>query len=172
MTSERLGFRTWTISDMPLAKELWGDPRVTQFIDARGRLSEVQVEERLAREISCLEAYGIQYWPIFLLNDAAFVGCCGLRPHKMEARIYEIGVHIIPENWRRGYAREACLAVMSFAFGNLMVGALFAGHNPKNDISRNLLLKLGFRYTHDEYYPATGLNHPSYLLTAEDFVQR
>ena len=26
------------------------------------------------------------------------------------------------------------------------------------------LRKLGFRYTHDELYPPTGLRHPSYLL--------
>jgi RimJ/RimL family protein N-acetyltransferase len=48
---------------------------------------------------------------------------------------------------------------------------LFAGHNPKNEASRQLLEKLGFRYTHDEYYAPTGLNHPSYMMTAEEYVQ-
>jgi hypothetical protein len=31
--------------------------------------------------------------------------------------------------------------------------------------------KLGFRYTHDEFYPPTGLNHPAYLLQADEFVR-
>ena len=30
-----------------------------------------------------------------------------------------------------------------------------------------MLHRLGFRYTHDELYPPTGLNHPSYLLKRE-----
>jgi hypothetical protein len=35
-----------------------------------------------------------------------------------------------------------------------------------------LLEKLGFHYTHDEYYSATGLDHPSYLLTADEYVHQ
>jgi [ribosomal protein S5]-alanine N-acetyltransferase len=31
-------------------------------------------------------------------------------------------------------------------------------------LERQLLAKLGFHYTHDEFYPPTGLQHPSYLL--------
>lgn len=61
---------------------------------------------------------------------------------------------------------------MGYAFNTLGVKGLFAGHNPANEASRRLLEKLGFRYTHDEYYPPTGLNHPSYRLTAEEFAQR
>ena len=32
-----------------------------------------------------------------------------------------------------------------------------------------IVLKLGFRHTHDELYPPTGRLHPSYLLTASDY---
>jgi hypothetical protein len=32
-----------------------------------------------------------------------------------------------------------------------------------------VLKKLGFRHTHDEHYARTGLLHPSYALTPEDF---
>lgn len=35
----RIGFRTWTERDLDLACGLWGDPQVTQFIDAPARLS-------------------------------------------------------------------------------------------------------------------------------------
>jgi hypothetical protein len=55
-----------------------------------------------------------------------------------------------------------------YAFTDLKGGGLFAGHHPKNDASRLLLIKLDFRYTHDEYYEPTGLQHPSYLMEAAD----
>jgi len=169
LRATRLGFRHWRSSDLGIALGLWGDIRVTRFIDARGKLSREQVQERLEAEIAGQKEHGLQYWPIFLLDSNQHVGCCGLRPYDPARRIYEIGFHIRPECWRRGYAYEAATAVMNFAFEKLGAAGLFAGHNPQNEASRRLLTKLGFRYTHDEYYPPTGLDHPSYLLTAVDY---
>lgn len=168
----RLGFRHWRQDDLDIALGLWGDIRVTHFIDARGELSMVQVQERLEIEITSEREHGVQYWPVFLLESGEHVGCCGLRPYDLPRRVYEIGFHIRSQHWRRGYAYEAATAVMKHAFDNLDAARLFAGHNPQNEASRLLLEKLGFRYTHDEYYPATGLNHPSYLLTAVEFAHQ
>ena len=60
---------------------------------------------------------------------------------------------------------------MTYAFVTLKIKATFAGHNPANERSRRLLTKLGFTCTHDELYPPTGLNHPSYLVETADFKQ-
>jgi RimJ/RimL family protein N-acetyltransferase len=46
---------------------------------------------------------------------------------------------------------------------------LFAGHHPANAASKRAVEKLGMRYSHDELYPPTGLHHPSYILTADDY---
>ena len=166
LKSSRLGFRSWRADDLDLAIQLWGDYTVTKFFDARGKWSRDAVRERLAKEIRTRKTHGVQYWPIFLLASNAFVGCCGLRPYDLSKRIYEIGFHIRSNQWRRGYAREAAAAVIDYAFNTLKVNGLFAGHNPKNAVSQHLLEQLGFYHTHDEYYPPTGLNHPSYALKA------
>ena len=170
LKSERLGFRIWTEDDLPLALQLWGDEKVTQFIDARGTLTSEQVQDRLNKEIQTFKEYGVQYWPVFLLADDLFIGCSGLRPYKPEDRIFELGVHLCSGQWRQGYATEAGLTVMNYAFKSLSAKALFAGHNPKNEASRHLLHKIGFRYTHDEFYPPTGLMHPSYLIRRDEFL--
>jgi RimJ/RimL family protein N-acetyltransferase len=169
LQSERLGFRTWSEADIGLAMGLWGDPEVTKLIG--GPFSREQVQERLSREMATMQSHGIQYWPIFLLATGEYAGCCGLRPYKSEEGIYEVGVHLRKAFWGQEYAPEAAQAVMRYAFHTLGVKALFAGHNPGNTASRRVLEKLGFRYTHDEYYPPTGLNHPSYLLTAGEFAR-
>jgi RimJ/RimL family protein N-acetyltransferase len=170
LISDRLGFRHWQEADFDLALTLWGDEQVTRLIDVRGQLTAEQVRERLAREISNHEQYGVQYWPIFLLQGDEFVGCCGLRPYDLPSQVYELGFHIRSSCWRRGYAYEAASAVIDYAFDHLGARGLFAGHNPQNEASQQLLLKLGFRYTHDEFYPPTGLNHPSYFITAGEAV--
>jgi RimJ/RimL family protein N-acetyltransferase len=92
------------------------------------------------------------------------VGCAGLRLYRPDERIYELGFHLRPEYWGRGLAEEAGSAAAAFAFGTLGAKALFAGHHPANAASRRVLAKLGFRFTHEEFYPPTGMMHPSYLL--------
>jgi RimJ/RimL family protein N-acetyltransferase len=163
LTSRRLGFRPWSDADLDLAARLWGDPDVTRSIG--GPFSDEQVAARLAREIASYRDHGLQYWPIFLLATSEHVGCCGLRPYK--TAVPELGFHVRRAHWRQGYAQESAQAIIRYAFDVLAATEIFAGHNPANEASRSLLLKLGFQYTHDEYYAPTGLYHPSYLLVAQ-----
>jgi uncharacterized Ntn-hydrolase superfamily protein/RimJ/RimL family protein N-acetyltransferase len=151
--------------------ELWGDPEVTRLIVAGGRMTPHEVRERLHREIATQKEYGIQYWPIFLLETGENIGCCGLRPYDKEKGILESGVHIRQRFWGGGFAQEASLRVFEYAFTVLKAEALFAGHNPANATSRHVLTKLGFTYTHDEFYAPTGLHHPSYLMRREDYLK-
>jgi [ribosomal protein S5]-alanine N-acetyltransferase len=162
LTTNRIGFRQWSQDDLNLAHNLWGDIEVTRFIG--GPFSDKQIQERLAQEIAMQTQYGVQYWPIFEQATGEHIGCCGLRPYPKSNNTLEIGFHLRPIFWGKGLAQEAVQATIKFAFISIKVKALFAGHNPKNKTSRHLLTKLGFKYTHDEFYPPTGLNHPSYLL--------
>jgi ribosomal-protein-alanine N-acetyltransferase len=162
LKSARLGFRCWSEQDLPLAQELWGDPSVTALIG--GPFTPEMVRSRLAKEIAHRQASGVQYWPVFLLDDDQHVGCAGLRPYRIEEGVYELGFHLRRVFWGQGLAHEAAQAVIDYAFGTLGAHALFAGHHRANQASRGLLLKLDFIHTHEELYPPTGLMHPSYLL--------
>ncbi len=166
LCTARLGFRTWTEADFDLALGLWTDAEVTRLIG--GPVSVEQVRQRLEREIANQQSNGIQYWPLFLLATGEHVGCCGLRPYPPEQGVYEIGFHLRPAYWGQGIAAEAARAAIGYAFNQLSVAALFAGHHPANAPSRRVLQKLGFRYVRDELYPPTGLLHPSYLLAKDE----
>jgi len=174
LETDRLVFRKWTGEDMDLAWDLWGDPAVTGLLGPP--LSREQVGTRLRRELDFDREHGVQYWPIFLRETGEFVGCCGLRPRSRPGQgpgtIHELGFHLKPAFWGQGYAREAAAAVIRHAFETLGAVALFAGHHPENEASRRLLERLGFQFTHRELYPPTGLEHPSYLLTADDDRKR
>lgn len=165
LRSRRLGFRTWTPADLPLALRLWGDEQVTRWIG--GPFGEGQVRARLAEEMATQERRGVQYWPMFRLEDDIHVGCGGLRPYGQEPEVLEIGFHVHAEHWGQGYASEAARAVIAHAFSGLGARALFAGHHPRNLSSGRLLQRLGFQPVGEEYYPPTGLLHPSYRLTRE-----
>jgi [ribosomal protein S5]-alanine N-acetyltransferase len=160
LKSPRLGFRLWSMDDLSLALTLWGDSQVSRFLG--GPFSPEQIRARLTREIEIQRDHRIQYWPVFLLTNGEFAGCCGLRPYKEQ--VPELGFHFLPSHWGKGIASEAGRAVISYAFDPFGAKALFAGHHPDNAASARVLEKLGFRYTHHEIYPPTGEMHPSYLL--------
>jgi len=162
LTTDRLGFSHWQQSDGDLAKLLWGDPEVSRYITASGVFSEEEISARLRLEIENQKNFGVQYWPLFSLQSGELVGCCGLRPKGDGC--YELGFHLRPMFWSKGLGHEAASAVIDYAFSVLGAQLLTAGHNPNNERSRRLLLKLGFAYTEHRLYPPTGLMHPSYLL--------
>lgn len=165
--SPRLLFRAWTGADFPHARRLWGDPRVMRYLRP-DPLTDDEVRQRLAREATNLDRLGFQYWPLFLADTGAFAGCCGLKPCPYEGSPevpeLEMGFHLVPEVWGRGLATEAGRAVAALAFDRLGAARLYAGHQPENDASRAVLLKLGFDFVRDVFYPDTARMHPLYVL--------
>lgn len=164
LSAERLGFSLWAERDLPLAEALWGDPQVARYITAGGRFSPEEIAARLAQERETHRRCGVQYWLVFRKEDGVFAGCCGLRPFDAERAVYELGFHLLPAFWGKGYATEAAGAVIGLAADRLAASALFAGHHPDNAASAAVLRKLGFARTGEQLYPPTGRMHPSYLL--------
>ena len=163
LKSERIGFRRWSPDDLPLARDLWSDIEVTRFLG--GPFSEEEIQQKLAREITRMNEQCFQYWPIHLLATGEFIGCCGLRPYRPAEQVHELGFHLRPRYWGRGLAAEAARAVIGYAFDTIGATGLSAGHHPENTTSKKLLEKLGFRYTHDEFYAPLQMQLPYYLLT-------
>jgi [ribosomal protein S5]-alanine N-acetyltransferase len=161
LRSERLTFRNWKASDLPLALSLWGDRYIMQY--AGGALSSAAVEKRLNTEIQNFEKYGIQYWPMF--NAEKFIGCCGLKPYDVDNKIYKLGYYIVQDEWQKGYASEACKAVVNYAFNTQLNSAtLFAVHHPLNEGSKRVLLGAGFMYSHHKFFELNGVEEPCYFL--------
>jgi ribosomal-protein-alanine N-acetyltransferase len=160
LKSSRLGFRCWTLDDLPLALDLWGDPAVSVW--SGGPFTPDQIRARIEDEIRRLDELGFQFWPVFLLATDEFVGCAGLRPQK--ENVLEMGYHLRARFWGQGLATEAASAVIEYAFDRLPIEALFAGHHPSNTASRRVLEKLGFAFAGEEHYPPTGAIEPTYLL--------
>ncbi|QDY86260.1 GNAT family N-acetyltransferase [Paenibacillus polymyxa] len=162
--TNRLGFSEWDLSDLDLAIELWGNPLVSRFINGNGQFSIEEIKNKLLKEIQNNLNFQVQYWPLFELERGGMIGCCGLRPYNNGTQMFELGFHLKNEYWGKGYAFEAASAVLEYARNNLKTEYIVAGHHPENAASAKLLGKLGFEYTHNEYYDATGLEHPTYKL--------
>ena len=63
LRTPRLGFRQWSINDLPLALDLWGDPEVSRFLG--GPFSREAIEEKLTKEIATLKSIKFNIGPSF-----------------------------------------------------------------------------------------------------------
>ena len=161
----RLVARSWQIEDLPLAMELWGDPAVTALIDSSGKLTEAEVQEKLYAEIEREKSCRVQYWALFDHRNGDFVGCGGLRPwvYTPGEADFEVGFHLVKRFWGEGFATEAALGALEYAWEGLELSKVYAGHHPENRASAKILKKLGFESIEHVFYKPTGLMHPSYV---------
>lgn len=103
--------------------------------------------------------YGFGLWAVALKETGGFIGDCGLTIQNIDGQqLPEIGYHIHKRHWRRGYAREAGLAVRDWAFIHTDYDALYsymtAGNIPSQATARSLGMTKFKEYT-DEHYDIT-----------------
>jgi ribosomal-protein-alanine N-acetyltransferase len=64
-------------------------------------------------------------------------------------------------------AVEAARRVIRFAFDTLGAKGLAAGRHPEGTNSKRVMEKLGFQYTHNEFFTGLGMDIPYYLRMRE-----
>jgi [ribosomal protein S5]-alanine N-acetyltransferase len=63
---------------------------------------------------------------------------------------------------------EAARAAIAYGFDVIKAKGLSAGHHPGNVNSKKVIEKLGFQYSHEENFPALGMDIPYYLLWPQE----
>jgi [ribosomal protein S5]-alanine N-acetyltransferase len=95
-------------------------------------------------------ASGDQYHAVCLKEGSRFIGFVAINPETDEgSRVYNLG-YIFQVNYQgKGYASEACRAVLQHAFHSLKAERVIAGTAALNLPSCKLLEKLGFQKTEE-----------------------
>ena len=162
--TERLILKPTVDDDADFILELMNSPKWIVYIGDRNVKTREEARSYIrTKMLPQLQRLGYANYTVIRKSDQVKMGSCGLYDREGLEGI-DIGFAFLPGYEKQGYATEAARRVIEYAFNDLQLKGLFAGHNPKNTASRHLLEKLGFQYTHDEYYEPTGLQHPSYLL--------
>jgi RimJ/RimL family protein N-acetyltransferase len=82
---------------------------------------------------------------ITLREDGRMIGDIGLRFPENETWQAELGISLDPKYHRMGYASEAALAMLKYAFETLGKHRVYASIDPRNKASMALVERLGFR---------------------------
>lgn len=84
------------------------------------------------------------WWIIAEKETNRMIGFCGFVEYAARFERAELGYMIAFESWNKGYATEACAAVIDYGFKHMKLHRIEATVDPENSASIRVLEKLNF----------------------------
>lgn len=165
--TERLLLRQRSMTDFDACLEMDRDPEVTKYIP--GPWSDPVVHERFFIErIERSFGQGLGYWSILPKEQPTqFVGWVMLIPYDGVGPETEIGWRLNRFSWGKGYATEAALPIVRYAFETLGIARIMADIDARNVGSMRVAEKIGMKFVGDGKHD--GALKGSYLMTIADY---
>ncbi len=157
ITTPRLLLRPWRDADLPLFAQMNADPRVMEFFP--GLLTRAESDARVTKYREHVARHGFGWWAVEVVGVADFIGFVGLSIPSFESHFtpcVEIGWRLAYDHWGHGYATEAAMAAMDYAFQRLRRDEIVSFTVPANFRSRKVMERLGMSHS-----PAEDFDHPS-----------
>jgi RimJ/RimL family protein N-acetyltransferase len=143
LLTERLRLRQWTTSAPDLARltDIYGRDEVTRWLGGKPSIPPEELVARWAAVHARDDRYGC--WAIEPLEAARPVaGTVLFKPLPNGVGEVEVGWHLHPDSWGRGYATEAAQAVIARGF-ELGLPEVYAVVRPGNEPSLAVCRRLG-----------------------------
>lgn len=158
LRSDRLGFREYREGDLLQLAEMFGDSYARRFYPEHG--SDDRLQGWIAWNQRNYASHGFGLWVIEFLGSGRFVGDAGLTFQEVEASsLLEIGYHVHPKFRCQGFATEAALACLRWAFESTTHDLVCSIVHPENVASIRVAEK-----THRLRRPIQGKSGPSLLF--------
>ena len=169
LVTDRLIARPWTLdeADLAAAYDVYSRPEVAEWIGAPTEPSEIRIRIERWAEPTDDPTYGV--WAVEERSTPDRpIGSVLLRPLPPAEEDVEVGWHLHPMVWGRGYATEIGRAAAGRAFAT-GIDEVFAIVRPGNDRSSKVARRLGMEYVGrtDKYW---GLHAELFRLRPADLV--
>ena len=138
----RLRLREFVPEDADALAAVLSDPVAMKYYPAA--FDRKGVEEWIGKNIGRYQRHGHGLWAMVLKDSSELIGDCGCTLQEVEGTNHvEIGYHVRRDLWGQGYATEAALACMDYAFTRLGVARVISMIRPENLQSRRVAEKNG-----------------------------
>ena len=156
LETPRLILRPIEAADIPVFVPLLNDYAVSAHLARVPHpYTEKDAHDFLKKMAGSAPSGGDYAFAIVRNNDNAYIGGCGVHP----SLGWEIGYWLGRAFWGQGYASEAVLRLIRFAFEELGAGKLKAEWFNGNPASGRVLAKLGFMATGETMSNALARGH-------------
>jgi [ribosomal protein S5]-alanine N-acetyltransferase len=171
LETERLVTRFVTPEDAAVWADYCSDPIATRFTKVPDKTPEEMAKLVIEMTRKRYEdgRYGLQV----LINKETgeFVGQCGLMVQEVNGEsVVEIGYHLLPKHWGKGYASEAAQGFRDYGFENNFADSIVSIIDPQNELSKRVAERNGMRLV-DANADFRGQSHHLYRITREEWEE-
>ena len=166
LETERLFLRKMTMGDFDALYAVLSDPEIMQHYPYS--FDEERVRSWIERNMDRYKDDGFGLWAVCLKDTGEMIGDCGLTLQNIDGQMLpEIGYHIRRDQQRKGYAKEAAMAVRDWAFGNTEYPALYSYCKYTNMGSFKTAESIGMHFEKEYEDEANKITHVS-VIRRED----
>jgi RimJ/RimL family protein N-acetyltransferase len=145
LASERLVLRMFRESDLDAYAEMGGDAEVMRYIGDGHTLSRAEAWRNMALIIGHWHLRGFGLWAVEERKSGLFAGRVGCwQPEGWPG--LELGWALRRRFWGKGYATEAALHAIDFAFNRLGQERVISLIQPENSGSVAVAMRLGMSF--------------------------
>ncbi|MEM1154533.1 MAG: GNAT family N-acetyltransferase [Pseudomonadota bacterium] len=153
LRSANLKLREAAESDTDFILKLINQPAWKKYISNHSIRTPDQAREYIETKlIAMYRHFGFGLWVVESAQENLPVGLCGLVKRESLEHI-DLGFGFLPRYWGQGFAYEASVLCLQYAFESLKTEKVLAITVPANDRSVKLLESLGFDYKEDYSHP-------------------
>jgi RimJ/RimL family protein N-acetyltransferase len=162
--TSRLILGNWLTSDRDLFREINADPKVMEFFPFRR--SHEEADGFLVKLNDMIHADGLGFYSVVLRQTMEPMGFCGLSrpnlPGVFPEQTVEIGWRLATRFWGNGYATEAAIGVLDWAFADKGLDAVVSFAVEANHRSTSVMKRIGLHRIPqlDFEHPRVPLTHP------------
>lgn len=146
LTTARLCLRRLDHNDANSLVEMLSSPEVLRFIGNPPTDTYEKAIDLIAFLNELFDKQESIEWAMTSRENGQFVGTCGIHSWDTTNRRVDIGYQLLPSQWGKGYATEACHAVIRWSFEHLDLHRIQADITDGNIASEQVLLKCGFKF--------------------------
>ncbi len=168
--TERLLLREMSEDDYHALYKVLSDANIMQhypyFFDG------IKVKNWIERNIERYRIFGFGLWAVCLKDTGEMIGDCGLTMQIINGQIKpEIGYHIRADKQRKGYAKEAAIAVRDWTFHNTPFNVVYSYMKYTNEPSAKTAISYGCKQV-DEFTDEVNEITKVFAITREEWMNR
>ncbi len=175
LKTDRLLLTPFAPTDVEALHELWTTPSVRKFLWDDQIISREIVVEIVEASLRSFADHNFGFWTLCLKGQPNLIGFSGLRflehPPGETAEV-EIFYGLQPGYWGQGLATEASKAVLGYGFEKARLERIYAGADPPNEASFQVMKRLGMRFA--RHTTIQGLASDAladyYVITRAEFI--
>ena len=146
LTTDRLRLRQIQPTDANALFAIRSDPEVTHPYGLEPHKSLDDTHALIQRLQTSYDRHDSIIWGITFKGEDTVIGSCCFWNFSSGFQCAELGYETNRCYWRKGITAEAVSAILLYGFTTLGLHRIEANPLARNTASRNLLLKLGFKY--------------------------